>query len=112
MIPNRCHDGRLPAYSPGGVPLYYVSDSGIIVCPECVNGFNGKEFQIGGYKCQVRGEDGQWDPDYWIIDAELFEFGHPVVCEECGRRIESAEGPCVEYTEECDESSESDEIQS
>jgi hypothetical protein len=66
----RDNDNRLPSYGwPGAYPVYYLTKSGLVVCPPCANEPDTSDPVAAG--------DINWE------DASLF-------CEDCGERIESA----------------------
>lgn len=69
---QRDEDGQLASYAwPGGYPLYYLSENGLVLCPGCANDEDKAEGD------PVIAADANWeDPDFY--------------CEDCERRIESA----------------------
>lgn len=70
---TRDKNGQLPAYAwPGGYPLFYLTKDGSTVCPCCAN----KEVDDSQMPIAV---DVQWE-------------GEPLICDDCGKEIESAYG--------------------
>jgi hypothetical protein len=68
----RDSNGKLPAYAwPGGYPIVYVSSEGFEYCPDCAN---------------------QEDADPKILDYAIHWEGEPIICDGCGKEIESAYG--------------------
>jgi len=64
--------GKLPEFAwPGLYPLYYMSEEGTIFCCECAN---------------------QEDANPEIVYYEAHWEGEPLICEGCGKEIESAYG--------------------
>lgn len=68
----RFSNGQLPSYAwPGGYPIIYFSADGSEWCPECAN---------------------QEDADPEIVGYNTHLEGEPVICDGCGKEIESAYG--------------------
>jgi Fe2+ or Zn2+ uptake regulation protein len=79
--------GRLMSFAfPGGYPLYYVAKDSGVLCPDCASL---PECQ------QATPDDSQW----YIVGADCNWEDTALVCEHCGKRIESA------YCEEAQEGS-------
>lgn len=78
---ERDSKGRALAYAwPGGYPLYYVCDDGGELCPTC---------------CDTEREaiDSSGGKDGWnVVGVGVHYEGEPIVCDHCGRQIESAYG--------------------
>lgn len=73
----------LPAYCwPGGYPLYYFCADGGVLCPDCVNA------EIDMIAVSRRNFDKQWDVRALQVNWEDVHM----VCDHCGKRIESADG--------------------
>lgn len=70
MLPERDITGKLPAYAwPGVYPMYYLTQDGSTVCPDCAN------------------EEDTSDP---ATDAGINWEDASMYCDDCGKRIESA----------------------
>jgi len=73
----RLDDGNYPTYAwPGGYPLYYVTQDGGILCPNCVN--ENKEL--------VTGVDPQWH----IIAHDVNYEDTGLYCDNCYEEIKPA----------------------
>lgn len=83
---SRDENGTLPSYAwPGGYPIYYTFKDGGICCPDCANGKNGSEAK--------EGHDGSNEDDQWqIVSQDVHWEGEPMICDHCGKQIESAYG--------------------
>lgn len=73
--------GRLPTYAwPGGYPMVYDTRDGMTICPDCANR-------------STRDRRGRWtveeDP---VVQGEIHWEGPPLICDDCGAKIESAYG--------------------
>ena len=72
--------GQLVDYAwPGGYPVYYITDDGGTLCPDCAR------------MAEAEGLTGDRDDPQWnIIAAEAnYEDAH-LYCDHCGERVESA----------------------
>ena len=79
-------DGSLPAYAwPGGYPLEYVTEDGLMICPACAN---------------VSGSHDGFVPSDPVIAGDVFWEGEDYPCEDCGKPISSAYGPLVDTGDE------------
>lgn len=71
---------------PGGYPIFYLVQDGGVLCAsdECANG------------PEVREAEGEGppdaDPQWLVIAADIHWEGEPLVCDHCGKSIESAYG--------------------
>ena len=84
MALTRDDNGRLPAYAwPGGYQMYYVTDDGGCLCPNCANGENGSEAS----------EDAEPRSGWKLAGQDIHWEGEPIICDHCGSDIESAYGP-------------------
>lgn len=85
---TRNENGTLPAYAwPGGYPIYYLCADGGILCPACANGEN------GSLAADETLDPDCPDDDQWRIVAQDIHWeGQPLVCDHCGKKIESAYG--------------------
>lgn len=74
----------LPSYAwPGGYPLYYVTSDGGALCPDCVN----REIEQIDQSTRGHARDG------WALEGFGIHYeGAPIVCDHCGKEIESAYG--------------------
>ena len=71
-------NGKLQSYAfPGGYPLYYVTDDGGVLCPDCANENIGLT-------------DDPNDPQWFIIGATINYEDGCLFCNHCHKRIESA----------------------
>lgn len=71
-IPRDQPSGRLPKYAwPGGYPMYYVTDGGLVVCADCASDEDTSDPAVAG--------DVHWE-------------GEPLICEDQGEEIPSAYG--------------------
>ncbi len=79
---HRDDDGRLPAKAwPGGYQIvYYTKDMGLL-CPDCANGLNGSD-----------ASESSDDPQWKLVDSEVYWEGPAMPCEHCNALIESAYG--------------------
>lgn len=76
------YGAELPAFAwPGGYPMYYVTQDGGVLCPDCANGRNGSE-------ASETSDDAQWK----LERAEVHWEGLPMNCEHCNAVIDSAYG--------------------
>lgn len=83
----RDSNGKLPAYAwPGGYPLYYLTDDSGCLCPECASGENGS----------YASEEAEPRSGWRLVDVGVHWEGEPIVCDHCGRDIESAYGKEIE----------------
>lgn len=72
--PTKDNNGKYPSFAwPGAYPLYYLDRENSCLCPDCAN----KDQDIE--KFQVVACDVHWE-------------GEPMICDECGKSIESAYG--------------------
>ena len=75
--------GQLPAFAwPGGYPLIYQTQDGGILCPTCANGGNDSDAST------ARGTDPQWH----VVDGDVYWEGAALQCDHCYAPIESAYG--------------------
>jgi hypothetical protein len=78
----RDDSGRLSTWAwPGGYPIYYICADGGCLCPACANG--------DGDSIASPDQD---DPQWQVIGAEVHWEGEPIVCDHCGKLVESAYG--------------------
>jgi hypothetical protein len=76
-------DGTLPAYAwPGGCPLFYLTDDGGVLCPDCANGKNGSEAS----------EHAEPRSGWRLVGCDAHWEGTPHQCDHCNACIESAYG--------------------
>lgn len=71
----RLENGNLPAYAwPGGYPIYYRDNDGLILCPQCANNID-------------KNTSGCWvKVVYFAINYE----NEDLYCQECAAEIECA----------------------
>lgn len=76
----RLESGKLASSAwPGGYPLYYVTQDGGTLCPECVR------------KAESEGlTDDPDDPQWYIIVAVINWEDETLYCDDCNEPIESA----------------------
>jgi len=72
---------RLPAFTDlGGYTLVYYTQDGAEMCPACVNGENDSDVQS------------QDDPQWNVVEADVYWEGPTLYCSHCNSEIESAYG--------------------
>ena len=82
MKPVRNESGKFDAYAwPGGYQIVYLTADGGTLCPACANGDNGSD-----------ASDTSEDPQWQIIDQDVYWEGPALTCDHCHADIASAYG--------------------
>jgi len=81
--------GEYPKWAwPGGYTIYYLTEDGGVLCPDCANGENGS-------LASETSDDPQWK----LVASDLHQEGPPLICDHCGFEMESDYGdPDAEET--------------
>lgn len=84
----KMENGQFPAFaSPGGYPLFYLTQDNGLLCPNCANGLNGSE----AYS-EDRGMGDGNDPQWYVVACDVHYEGSEITCDHCAAGIESAYG--------------------